>query len=138
MAAVVRGPGDELGGAVPAVAQPHCPGDVSTTGKLGAATDSRSPPPRAGRTRERGRRMTIVPKRLSDRLMVVSRADYVFVRDENPLLLNDERVISVTTNDARAAGVRTTDQLADTWIRALEKAFAETVSQPSGEDQAPS
>lgn len=36
-----------------------------------------------------------IPKRLTDRLMVVSRDDYVYVRDENPELLKDDRVTIV-------------------------------------------
>ncbi len=36
-----------------------------------------------------------VPKRLADRLMIVSRDDYVYVKDENPELLKDDRVTIV-------------------------------------------
>ena len=49
--------------------------------------------------------------------------------DRLDILLNGERVISVTTNDARATGFRTTAQLAPIWKRALERAFSETQSQ---------
>lgn len=49
--------------------------------------------------------------------------------DRLDLLLNGEHVISVTTNDARATGYRTTVQLAPIWKRALERAFQETQSQ---------
>ena len=49
------------------------------------------------------------------------------------ILLNGDRVISVTTNDARATRFQKPDEVAPIWKSALERAFQETHARPESQ-----